>query len=107
MRRPWLGAKLQAVTPEIAESLSLKRPVGRARQHGHADAVRPRAAGLRTGDLVTEVDGQPIDDPNAFDYRFATKPLGGQTQVASSAAAARSRSRSRSRRRRKARARRP
>src|SRR5215470_8548776 len=28
VRRPWLGAKLQAVTPEIAESLSLKRPVG-------------------------------------------------------------------------------
>src|SRR6266446_2277241 len=28
VRRPWLGARLQAVTPEIAESLSLKRPVG-------------------------------------------------------------------------------
>src|SRR5258705_1245784 len=28
VRRPWLGAKLQAVTPEIAESLSLKRPTG-------------------------------------------------------------------------------
>src|SRR5947209_19497005 len=28
VRRPWLGAKLQAVTSEIAESLSLKRPVG-------------------------------------------------------------------------------
>src|SRR5512136_3468614 len=28
VQRPWLGARLQAVTPEIAESLSLKRPVG-------------------------------------------------------------------------------
>src|SRR5580704_16910087 len=27
VRRPWLGAKLQAVTPGIAESLSVKRPV--------------------------------------------------------------------------------
>ena len=27
-KRPWLGAKLQAVTPEIAESLGLKLPVG-------------------------------------------------------------------------------
>src|ERR1700674_2406965 len=26
VRRPWLGAKLQAVTPDIAESLNLKRP---------------------------------------------------------------------------------
>ena len=28
VRRPWLGAKLQAVTPDIAESLGLKRPTG-------------------------------------------------------------------------------
>jgi Do/DeqQ family serine protease len=81
VRRPWLGAKLQAVTPEIAESLSLKRPAGAL-----VNTISPRSpaarSGLRTGDLITEVDGQPIDDPNAFDYRFATKPLGGQAQVA-------------------------
>jgi Do/DeqQ family serine protease len=80
VRRPWLGAKLQAVTPEIAESLSLKRPVGAL-----VNTITPKSpaarGGLRTGDLITEVDAQPIDDPNAFDYRFATKPLGGQTQV--------------------------
>src|SRR5690242_2725776 len=28
VRRPWLGARLQPLTPEIAESLSLKRPAG-------------------------------------------------------------------------------
>ena len=28
VRRPWLGARLQAVTPEIAESLNLRRPSG-------------------------------------------------------------------------------
>ena len=28
VKRPWLGAKLQEVTPEIAESLGLKRPSG-------------------------------------------------------------------------------
>jgi len=46
VRRPWLGAKLQAVTPEIADSLSLKRRPGRwstvspprARQRGPACA---------------------------------------------------------------------
>jgi Do/DeqQ family serine protease len=81
VRRPWLGAKLQAVTPEIAESLSLKRPVGAL-----VNTITPKSpaarGGLRTGDLITEIDAQPIDDPNAFDYRFATKSLGGQTQVA-------------------------
>jgi Do/DeqQ family serine protease len=81
VRRPWLGAKLQAVTPEIAESLSLKRPVGAL-----VNTITPKSpaerSGLRTGDLITEVDTQPIDDPNAFDYRFATKALGGKAQVA-------------------------
>src|SRR5580704_13787659 len=80
MRRPWLGAKLQAVTPGIAESLSVKRPVCAL-----VNNVAPRSpaarGGLRTGDLIIDVDGQPIDDPNAFDYRFATKPLGGQAQI--------------------------
>jgi S1-C subfamily serine protease len=36
---------------------------------------------MRTGDLVVSVDGQEVDDANAFDYRFATKPLGGQANV--------------------------
>src|SRR5262249_56108643 len=38
-------------------------------------------AGMRTGDIVVAVDGQEVDDVNAFDYRFATKPLGGQTHL--------------------------
>src|SRR5262250_3638658 len=80
VRRPWLGAKLQAITPEIAESLGLKRPVGAL--VSSVVARSPAAhAGMRTGDLVVSVDGQEVDDVNAFDYRFATKPLGGQAHV--------------------------
>jgi Do/DeqQ family serine protease len=77
VRRPWLGATLQAVTPDIAEGLGLKRPAGAlvATLTPHSPAAR---GGLRTGDLIIAVDGQVVDDPNAFDYRFATKPLGGQ-----------------------------
>ncbi len=80
VRRPWLGAKLQAVTPEIADSLGLKRPAG-ALVASVTNGSPAAAAGLRTGDLIVMVDTQPVDDPNAFDYRFATKPLGGQTQI--------------------------
>ena len=80
VRRPWLGAKLQAITPEIAESLSLKRPVGALVSSVAAKSPAARA-GMRTGDLVVSVDGQDVDDVNAFDYRFATKPLGGQAHV--------------------------
>jgi S1-C subfamily serine protease len=80
VRRPWLGAKLQPVTPEIAESLSLKRPIG-ALVSGVAAKSPAARAGMRTGDLVVSVDGQEVDDVNAFDYRFATKTLGGQTNI--------------------------
>ena len=80
VRRPWLGAKLQAVTPDIADSLNLKRPSGALVSSVAAKSPAARA-GLHTGDLIVEVDGQPVDDTGAFDYRFATKSVGGQAQL--------------------------
>ena len=80
VKRPWLGAKLQNVTPDIAESLGLKRPAG-ALVATVADKSPAARAGLKTGDLIVTIDGQVVDDQNAFDYRFATKPLGGQAQL--------------------------
>ncbi len=80
VKRPWLGAKLQDVTPEIAESLGLKRPSGALVASVAADSPAARA-GIKTGDLVVSIDGTSVDDPNAFDYRFATKPLGGTAQI--------------------------
>jgi Do/DeqQ family serine protease len=80
VRRPWLGAKLQEVTVEIAESLGLKRPGGALVANVSPGSPAARA-GLKTGDLIVAIDGQVVDDPNAFDYRFATKPLGGSAQV--------------------------
>src|ERR1700745_3632203 len=80
VKRPWLGAKLQAVTPDIADSLGLKRPVGALIANVQANNPAARA-GLKAGDLIVSVDGQPVDDPNAFDYRFATQPLGGNAKL--------------------------
>jgi len=80
VKRPWLGAKLQEVTPEIAESLGLKRPSGALVANLAAEGPAARA-GLMTGDLIVSIDGTIVDDPNAFDYRFATKPLGGTAQI--------------------------
>jgi Do/DeqQ family serine protease len=81
VRRPWLGAKLQEVTPEIAESLGLKRPSGALVANLLAAGPAARA-GIKTGDVIVAIDGTVVDDPNSFDYRFATKPLGGTAQIA-------------------------
>jgi Do/DeqQ family serine protease len=80
VKRPWLGAKLQDVTIEIAEGLGLKRPGGALVANVSPGSPAARA-GLKIGDLIVTIDGQSVDDPNAFDYRFATKPLGGSAQL--------------------------
>jgi Do/DeqQ family serine protease len=80
VKRPWLGARLQAVTPEIAESMGLKRPTG-ALIASVAEGSAAARGGLRTGDLIISIDGQAVDDSNAFDYRFATKALGGSARL--------------------------
>lgn len=80
VRRPWLGARLQAVTSEIADGLGLRRPQGALVAAVIANTPAARA-GLRSGDLILAVDGQEIEDPEAFGFRFATKPIGGEAQL--------------------------
>jgi Do/DeqQ family serine protease len=80
VKRPWLGARLQAVTPEIAEGLGLKRPSGAL--VASVTPMSPAArAGLKTSDLIIAIDAQPVEDANAFDYRFATKAIGGSARL--------------------------
>ena len=45
VKRPWLGARLQAVTPEIAETLGLQLPDRRAGRQRGVRAARRRAPG--------------------------------------------------------------
>ena len=80
VRRPWLGASLQTVSREIADSLGLDRPTGALITD--LSAGGPAAeAGLRRGDLISAIDGQSIDDPEGLGYRLATKQLGGTASL--------------------------
>jgi len=77
VERGWLGVRIQAVTPELAEGLN----IGKA--HGALVAeVTPgspaAAAGLRQGDLITAYDGQPVNDLRDLTRHVAdTKPGSG------------------------------
>jgi Do/DeqQ family serine protease len=80
VQRPWLGATLQEVTPDIAESLGLLTPSGAlvAKVAAKGPAAK---AGLIAGDVVIGVDDKEVKDPQAFAYRFITKGVGGSAEL--------------------------
>jgi S1-C subfamily serine protease len=78
--RPWLGARLQPVDGEIATSLGLARPSGVLITSVY-DKGPAAEAGLKRGDAILAVDGQPVDNPDAFGYRFTLKGTKGQTPL--------------------------
>jgi Do/DeqQ family serine protease len=80
VQRPWFGASLQPVTMDLAETLGLDRPGGALIKSVHAKGPAARA-GLKVGDVVVNVDGKPVQDPQAMQYRFATKGLGGFAEI--------------------------
>ena len=69
--RPWLGARTQTVTGEIARSLGLATPQGVLVADVWPGGSAARA-GLRQGDVVLTVDGQPVVDVGALNYAIAT-----------------------------------
>jgi len=80
VQRPWLGATLENVTADVAESLGLSRPQG-VLVAGLIAGGPAAQAGLKVGDLLLTVDGHEIDDPDSFGFRFGNRPLGGAVKV--------------------------
>jgi len=80
VRRPWLGATLQDVTKDIADSIGLERPAG-ALIAGVAPDGPAEQGGLKRGDVVTAIDGQGVDDAGSVGFRLGVKPLGGAATV--------------------------
>ncbi len=72
---PWIGAELQPVTSDIAESLGLDRPSG-VLITSILRKSPAEEAGLDAGDLIVAVDGIEVSDPRVFNYRLATKGVG-------------------------------
>ncbi|HEY3797353.1 MAG TPA: Do family serine endopeptidase [Caulobacteraceae bacterium] len=73
--RPWLGVKAQALTGDMAKSLGLATPQGVV-----ATDVWPGGpaaqAGIASGDVISAVNGQAVNDPTDLNYAVATLPPG-------------------------------
>jgi Do/DeqQ family serine protease len=76
LERPWIGARLQDVSSDIADSLGMEYPNG-AMVATVLEGSAGARAGLRPGDVILEVNGRPIEDEGAFGYRMATLSVGG------------------------------
>lgn len=75
VEKPWLGAKLEAMSREIAEGLGLNRVAGAVVTRLY-DKGPAASAGLEAGDVITHVDGVEVVDARAVYYRLTTKGIG-------------------------------
>ena len=78
--RPWLGVKTQDVTADIARSMGLDRPEGVLVTDLYPGGPAERA-GLKQGDLITAIDGAPVNDEATLDYRVATREAGAEVSL--------------------------
>ena len=74
-RRGWIGVRIQAVTPDIAEGLGLPTTSGAlvAEVTPNGPAAK---AGLKNGDLITGFNGKPVPDSRTLPRVVADSPVG-------------------------------
>lgn len=75
VEQPWLGARLETVTRDIADALKLERATGAAVMRVHP-ASPSAAARLEPGDVIVAVDGTETADARAVLYRLTTIGIG-------------------------------
>src|SRR5437879_192620 len=80
LRRGWLGVRIQQVTDEIAESLSIK-PARGALIAGVDDKGPAKPAGIEPGDVVVKFDGKDTKDPKDLSRVVADTTVGKEVDV--------------------------
>jgi len=80
VRRGWLGVRIQQVTDEIAESLSIKPPRG-ALIAGIDDKGPAKPAGIEPGDVVVRFDGKDIKEMRDLPKIVAETAVGKDVEV--------------------------
>ncbi len=68
--RGWLGVQIQGLTPELADSLGLKKVTG-ALVAAPQDGSPAKKAGIKPGDLITELNGKEVKDARDLAKRVA------------------------------------
>jgi serine protease Do len=68
--RGWIGVQIQNVTADLADDLGLKATTGALVAAAQKDSPAA-AAGVKSGDVITAVDGETVADPHDLARRIA------------------------------------
>jgi serine protease Do len=79
--RGWLGVQIQPVSRDIADSLGLADAAGALVVEPQADSPGAKA-GIKKGDVITALDGEPVKDPRDLARRVADIAPGKKVDVA-------------------------
>ena len=79
-RRGWLGVRIQQVSDEIAESLSISPPRG-ALIAGVDEKGPAKPAGIEPGDVVVKFDGKDVKEMRDLPRIVADTPVGKDVEV--------------------------
>ena len=79
-RRGWLGVRIQQVTDDIADSLSIK-PARGALVAGVDERGPAKPAGIQPGDVIVKFDGHDIKEMHDLPRIVADTPVGKQVEV--------------------------
>jgi len=80
LERPWLGARLDGLTRDVAEALGLPRVSGALVVRVFAKSPAAEA-GLETGDVIVAVDEYEVADARAVNYRLMTHGIGNSARL--------------------------
>jgi serine protease DegS len=81
VERGWLGIEVQELSPRLRESFGLEGENGVVITGLLRDGPAHRA-GLRPGDVITRIDGEPVDEMNAALRRIADLEPGTAVELA-------------------------
>lgn len=79
-RRGWLGVRIQSVTDDIAESLSMDKAEG-ALVAGVTKDGPAEAAGIQPGDVIVEFDGRAVESMPELPRMVADEAIGKEVNV--------------------------
>jgi serine protease Do len=80
VRRGYLGVQIQQLTPDIAESLGIERNRGELIASVEPGQAADRA-GIRQGDVVISVGGEPVTPDATLSYLVSNSPIGSRVPV--------------------------